>query len=239
MVGTVLAGSLVGAVLTALIQSIPSNAQGNVVEEILPVQASVLVTIREAPLRELFSVTTASGETAYGVKDKDFDPSYERVGFYSLWGDVPDQNLLQVAVLYCFRDRALTGSELEEIVLMDGDETLVTLNQKLVTTRAQNIEISPARSYQTYADPFYYPYWGGIYYGTSGFGGTGLVTSYLPAAECSFGGGRFDLLPVKDAIAQLPNKTLNVKLLFSNGLVENWRLGRGTVENMKELPTLQ
>jgi hypothetical protein len=44
---------------------------------------------------------------------------------------------------------------------------------------------------------------------------------------------------VQTAISQLPSKTLNVDLLFSNGQVETWRLGQGSVEAIKTLPSLQ
>ena len=66
-----------------------------------------------------------------------------------------------------------------------------------------------------------------------------LPATYFPAIECGLGGARFDLLPIRDEIAQLPNKRLEIKFIFSNGLVEKWRLGRGTVEALKELPTIR
>jgi len=211
-------------------------AQADVVEEILPASPSVLAAIREAPFSEVFTVTTATGEMAYGVKDKDFNPAYDLVGFYSLWADVPDQELLQAAVMYCILAPSLEGTELAEITLMDGDEALVTLNEKVVVTETEALEVSAPQAVTTYADPFYSPYWGGAYHG---FYGGAYTTTYEPAVDCSLGGARFNLLPVQAEIAQLPSKTLTVKLLFSNGQTETWKLGRGSVDAIKTLPSLQ
>jgi hypothetical protein len=46
---------------------------------------------------------------------------------------------------------------------------------------------------------------------------------------------RFDISQLTDQIAQLPNKTLQVQLLFSNGETKNWQLGGGTVQALKDL----
>jgi hypothetical protein len=218
------------------LDSVLNLAQADVVEEILPAAPSVLAAIREAPFSQVFAVTTATGDIGYGVKDKDFDPTYNMVGLYSLWADVPDQGLLQTAVMYCILNRSLEGAELEEITLMDGDTELVTLREKVVATGAREQEVSPAQTVTTYTSPFYSPYWGGAYYG---YYGSSYATTYVPAVNCSLGGARFNLLPVKAEIAQLPSKTLTVKLLFSDGQTETWRLGQGSVEAIKTLPSLQ
>lgn len=63
--------------------------------------------------------------------------------------------------------------------------------------------------------------------------------SYTPAIDCSAGTTRFDLAPVLDKIAALPNRTLQVQLLFSNGSVQNWQLGGKTVQALKSLPELK
>jgi hypothetical protein len=214
----------------------PSHAQEEVIQEILPVSTSVLAAIQEAPFSEVFTVTTVTGEVGYGVKDQDFDPAYDLVGFYSLWADAPEQGLLQTAVMYCILDPELEGAELESITLMDGDNALVTLDEKVAGTNTQEFEVAPQQTVTTYADPYYSPYWGGAYYG---LGGSTYTTTYVPAVDCSLGGARFDLSPVQAAIAQLPDTTLDVALVFSNGQTEMWRLGQGTVEAIKTLPSLQ
>lgn len=213
-----------------------NTVEDELLQEVLQLEADIIATILEAPFSELFTVTMADGLTGYGVKDQDFDPAYDGIGFYSLWGDVPDQELFQVAVFYCFRNPTLADTELEQVVLVDGDETLVTLDQKLIATQAQMIQVLPAR-YETtpFFDPFRDSTWGSIYSG----GGIDFGSVYLPAVDCSVGGGRFDLSPIKDEIAQLPSKTLEVRLLFSNGMMETWHLGESTVEQIKTLPTLQ
>lgn len=236
-----LASAIVGSGLLAGGASVANPrpddlAQADVVEEILPAAPSVLAAIREAPFSEVFTVTTATGETAYGVKDKDFNPTYELVGLYSLWADVPEQGLLQAAVMYCILDPSLEGTELAEITLMDGEEALVTLDEKGVATETETLEVAPPQTVTTYADPFYSPYWRS---GFHGFPGGTYVTTYEPAVNCSLGGARFNLLPVQAELAQLPSKTLNVQLLFSNGQTETWRLGQGSVAAIKTLPSLQ
>jgi hypothetical protein len=215
---------------------VPSYAQEEVIQEILPVSTSVLAAIQEAPFSEVFTVTTVTGEVGYGVKDQDFDPTYDLVGFYSLWADAPEQDLLQVAVMYCILDPELEGAELESITLLDGDNTLVTLDKKVAGTDTQEFEVAPQQFVTTYADPYYSPYWGSAYYG---LGGSTYTTTYVPAVDCSLGGARFDLLSVQAEIARLPETTLDVELLFSNGQTEMWRLGQGTVEALKMLPSLQ
>lgn len=211
-------------------------AQADVVEEILPAAPSVLAAIREAPFSEVFTVTTATGETAYGVKDKDFNPAYELVGLYSLWGDIPERGLLQAVVMYCILDPSLEGTELAEITLMDGETALVTLNEKVVATETETLEVAPPQTVTTFADPFYSPYWRS---GFHGFPGGTYITTYEPAVNCSLGGARFNLLPVQAELAQLPTTTLNVQLLFSDGQTETWRLGQSSVEAIKTLPSLQ
>ena len=236
--GTAIASLITLSGLAAALRIAPSYAQDNIQERILPLSPSVLAAIWEAPFSELFTVETADNATAYGVKDKDYDPGEPEIGFFSLWGDVPDRDRLQVAVKYCFpnRDIARSNAYLAEIILLDGADPLVTIDQELALTRAQMSEIQPAQYVRTYygASHFYDPFWNPYYLSPSS-----LPATYIPAIECSLGGARFDLMPVKDAIARFPNKRLKVKLIFSNGLVENWHLGRGTVKALKELPTIR
>ena len=224
--------------LAAALQSAPSYAQPSIQERILPLPPSVLAAIWEAPFSEVFTVQNADNDTAYGVKDKDYSPREPQIGFFSLWGDVPAQNRLQVAAKYCFPNREIAQSNayLAEIVLLDDGEPLVTIDQEIVLTRAEVSEIQPAQYVRTYygSNHFYDPFWNPYYLSPPSISAT-----YVPAIECSLGGARFDLMPVRDALAQLPDKRLQIKLIFNNGLVENWHLGRGTVRALKELPTIR
>lgn len=242
--GTVWAIALLGWGFGALLQPASVRAQSNVerelLQEVLPLGSDVLAAIRKAPYSQLFSVTLDNGATGYGVKDRDFSAKYNDVGFYSLWGDMPEQNLLQAAVFYCFRNPDLADAELEKVILMDGDRPLVTLEQSTIATPAQTVEVVPER-YEpiVYSDPFDDPFWGFIYDRRGRWHYRHIRTIHVPAVECSMGASRFDLLPVKEAISQLPEQTLNVQLIFSNGFVENWRLGRKTVQQLQNLPTLR
>jgi hypothetical protein len=194
----------------------------------------VLAKIREAPFSKLFTVGPA-----YAVKDRDYQGSQSQIGFFSLWADIPDRNLLQVAVQYCLSDREIASSyaHLAEIILMDGDRQLVTID-KAINERVAEVKTVQPEQYvpgtffasNTFYDPFWDPLWNSYGYATA---------TYIPPVECSFGRSRFDLMPVKEAIAQLPDKTLNVKLLFNNGITQEWRLGRKTVEIIKEFPTIR
>ena len=57
----------------------------------------------------------------------------------------------------------------------------------------------------------------------------------LPTVTCNAGSNQFDLTKLASAIAQLPNRTLQVKLVFSNGEIQNWHLGKATVQAIKNL----
>lgn len=209
-------------------QSSPMTEQSP--EQLSP---EVLEKIREAPFSELFTVSSA-----YAVKDRDYKASQSQIGFFSLWADIPERDFLQVAVQYCLQDQNIADSNtyLAEIILMDGDRPVVTIDKAIKERVAQAKTVQPGRYQTTYfvTSPFYDPYWAPSWnnYGYA-------RASYLPPVECSFGRSRFDLTPVIEAIAQLPNKTLNVKLLFNNGMTEKWRLGSQTVEVLKQFPTIK
>lgn len=232
--------------ITALDRSLPGYAQQNrnveseLIQQVISLPAEGLAAIREAPFSEQFIIPAQDGIEVQAVKDKDFDPDHDGIGFYSLWGSVPEYDVFQASVFYCFQNPSLVGADLEKVTLMDGDEVLLTMDQKFVTTAAETVEVSPEQ-YETiqYSDPFYDPYWGG--WGRYPYGGNFAPrvttrTVYFPAVDCSVGGGRFDLASVKDQISTLPDKTLDVRLLFSNGVAETWRLGRGSVREIRSLP---
>ena len=243
---TLLTASVACAGTVLLTQFSPSYAQENrnveseLLQQVISLPAEGLAAIREAPFSEQFIIPAQNGIEVQAVKDKDFDPDYDGIGFYSLWGSVPEYDVFQASVFYCFRNPSLVGADLETVTLMDGDEVLLTMDQKFVTTVAENVEVSPER-YETiqYSDPFYDPFWGG--WGRYPYGGNFAPrvttrTVYFPSVDCSVGGGRFDLASVRDQIPNLPDKTLDVRILFSNGVVETWRLGRGTVRELRNLP---
>jgi hypothetical protein len=42
-------------------------------------------------------------------------------------------------------------------------------------------------------------------------------------------------MPLRNALPQLPNETLTMKLLFSNGMTSYWQIGGDTVAALEEL----
>jgi len=65
-----------------------------------------------------------------------------------------------------------------------------------------------------------------------------IQTVYISTVQCISGGSRFNLMPVKTQLAQLPVKTLQVEFVFSNGSVQKAKLGQGIVSAIKQLPTV-
>lgn len=230
-----------GLLATGLAWALPlqtTYAQGNVQETVLPVAPSVLAAIREAPFSEMFSVSTPNAGQAFAIKDQDFQGSNPQIGVVSLWADAPDIDLLQVALRYCLPDEAIarTDAHLVEVELRLNGQTLVTIDQPAVSTDASLYEVEPERYVTTtvYPSTFYDPFWNPYSYSTPYY-----TSTYSPAVNCSLGGSRLDLNPVRAELAALPNETLDMRLLFSNGMTSNWRLGRGTVSALKQLPSIQ
>ncbi|TVQ43938.1 MAG: hypothetical protein EA365_11410 [Gloeocapsa sp. DLM2.Bin57] len=215
--------------------TIPVLAQ-NTQDQVAPLDPFVLTEIRDAPFSEIFTIEDINGDRAYLIKDRDFLPSNNNFSVITLWGDIPEQNILQVIVRYCLPNLTLGTEEayLSELIILDGDEVLLTLNHEIARTLANPRRISPSQRIPTFLnnpfdDPFFNPFY--------------LEQSSTPATipspvECSFGGNRFDLTEFKDVIAQLPEQTLTLRLVFSNGVVENWRLGRKTVQQLPKLPSI-
>ena len=233
--------TFIAASLAIGIEQLSAHSQRNLQETILPgVQPSVLTAIREAPYSETFRIDTPKAGVAFGIKDRDYKASNDEIGVLSLWADAPEIDLLQVALRYCLPDQklALSNAYLTEIQLSLKNELLVKINQPAVSTRAVLYEVAPARyipndyvyAHSAFRDSFWNPYSYTTSYRSS---------TYVPAVNCSLGGSRLDLNPVKDAIAALPKQTLNMRLVFSNGMTADWRLGKGTVAALKELPTIQ
>lgn len=221
-------GNGYGAMFTFI--AVQAQSAPNQGSKLSPEQLS---QIRKAPFSKMFTVGSL-----YAVKDKDFRASENRIGFFSLWGDVPSRNLLQVAVQYCFDNQEIATSKayLAEMIIMDDDKDrpLVRIDKGINAVVAQVETVEP-KEYVPYVtspfyDPFWDPFWGGFAYSSA---------TYLPPVQCSFGRSRFDLSPVKNVIARLPNKNLKVQLLFSNGISQNWHLGSKTVEELKKLPTIK
>ncbi|NMF82097.1 hypothetical protein [Nodosilinea sp. P-1105] len=198
----------------------------------------VLAEIRQGPFSQTISL--ADG-VAFAIKDKDYVPSMPAMGVFSLWADVPDWQRLEMVMKYCVSNLQIVHNQasLVEVELLAGDTSLATLDQVLESGPARISEVEPPQvssvNTAVYYDPFYNTYFASPF--TFGVAYAPMVT--LPAVDCSAGTTRFDLMPVREALATLPSQTLTMRLLFSDGNTENWRLGRGTVNALKELPSVQ
>lgn len=233
--GKAIAAIGIMAGIASLTHALPSVAQDDAPEFTVEILPSVLAEIREAPFSELFTVADGKG---YAVKDKDYLASEPYMGFFSLWANVPEDDRLGVAVRYCFEDTDLAraNAELVQMTLSDGDADLVVIDEVVSTEAAALNEIRSPRqsnvSTRFYYDPFYDPF----YYSPFSFGVSYSPSTYIPGVECSEGSAIFNLDAVRSELAALPNETLQVRLLFSNGATEYWQLGGGTVSELKNLP---
>ncbi|ELR98280.1 hypothetical protein [Gloeocapsa sp. PCC 73106] len=224
-----------GIAFSTLAKSLPVYPQ-NTQEQVAPIAPSVLAEIRKAPFSQLFTVEDFDGDRAYVIKDRDFKGSNSDFNVITLWGDVPDRDIFQVIIRYCLNNRDLAGEQasLTQLIIADGEEILLDLTNPVAATRANFRQLSSSQVFvrsrnDPFGDPFMNPFQ---------FHGTTTMATYVPPVECSFGGSRFDLSEVREAIANLPDKTLDLRLFFSNGVVETWRLGRGTVQQLQQLPTI-
>ena len=157
-------------------------------------------------------------------------------GVYTLWGDIPSEERLILVLIYCVPNLDLTrqGAVLEDVTLLQGSDEVLRIDDKLHASYSRREQVSAGR----HTNAFYDPYIGRAFSTNPNYNSFYHGSTYSPPAVCSSGLATFDLMPVRDTIAQLPNRTLTLRLTFSNGSVENWRLGRRTVEALKELPTI-
>lgn len=198
-------------------------------------------SISKAPYSQVFFTGSA-----YAVKDHDFKGDNRSIGFSTVWIENPTKGKFQVGVRYCLPDTSLadSGISLTSLVLMNKNQPLVTIDQSIKTTSAQQKEISPSYYINGLGDPFWEnsAFYGGIdpfWEDWDDLDDLGDASpTYVPAATCSAGGSRFDISKLASAIAKLPPQTLQVKLVFSNGATSDWRLGEKTVQALKDLLTI-
>ena len=204
--------------------------------------------IGKAPYSKVFFTGSA-----YAVKDHDFKGDNPSIGFSTVWIENPTKGRFHVGVRYCLPDSSLAtaGTSLSSVVLMNKNQPLLKINQLVKATSVQEKVLSPGYYTSELGDPFWNndvfyngidPFWGDWNdFDDPIEAGPAYVppATYVPAATCSAGSSRFDISQVASAIAQLPPKTLQVKLVFSNGATSDWRLGDKTVQALKELLTLR
>lgn len=192
------------------------------------------ISVKQAPFSQVFFTGSV-----YAVKDKDYEPSEPSIGFFSLWSANPANNQLLVTARYCLPTYSLTAANahLSAIALLDKKQTLVTIDQSIEENLAHLREIQPGFTIPSHGfgdpfdDQFLNPLDENFDYA---FGGI-----HQPAVACSSGSNRFDLTRLADALSRLPNQTIQVKLVFSDGETQNWHLGKATVKAIKDLVSIR
>ncbi len=198
--------------------------------------------------------------SAYVIKDKDFNPAQPKQGFFTTWLFDPSQkDLFQLQARYCVpnSDIEAGGPTLKQVDLLDNNQVLVSVEQEVAATPAARQTIEPGYYSGGGYGGFGGGYGGGLYdgvyprgyglgrgyYGRGyGYGGGYLRQSipvYRPPVTCATGTTGFDLTPIADRLASLPDRTLKVRLHFSNGEVSSWQLGANTVREIKRLVNIR
>lgn len=204
--------------------------------------------ISKAPYSRVFFTGSA-----YAVKDHDFKGDDPSIGFSTVWIENLTKGRFHVGVRYCLSDNSLanSGNSLSSIVLMNKNQPLLKIDQLIKATSVQEKVLSPGYYTTGLGDPFWNndvfysgidPFWGDWdNFDDPVVAGPAYIPPavYVPAATCSAGSSRFDISQLASAIAQLPPKTLQVKLVFNNGATSQWRLGDKTVQALKDLITLR
>ncbi len=199
------------------------------------------ISVDQAPYSQLFFTGSE-----YAVKDADYNVNNSAIGVETVWSTNPTKQRSQVAVRYCLPNFRLTddnptGAALTKIVLLADQQSIVTINQRLAYTPTIARVIRPAQYQYPDLSDFYDPFilrtdvLGRPISNNFAFNLGNFPTGYLPEATCSYGTARFDITPVAATLAQAPAKTLQMQLVFSNGVSETWHLGSKTVQILKDL----
>ncbi|AGY59833.1 hypothetical protein [Gloeobacter kilaueensis] len=192
-----------------------------------------------------YSQLLASG-TAYVIRDKDYNPQQPQSGFFTTWiYNARAAAPLQVRANFCVPEKSIADAppaQLENIDLLDSGKLLVRIDKSLAATPANVRVVQPG--YYTGGSrigPVYdgFAYWGGRPYWRSPYWG-GYAYDYTPPlyhppVSCATGSAAFDLQSEIPALTKLPEKTLAVRLQFSDGETSNWHLGADTVRELKRL----
>lgn len=197
--------------------------------ELTAIAFTTATPVKQAPFSKVFFTGSV-----YAVKDKDYEPSEPSIGFFSLWSKDPTNNYLQVTVQYCLPTNSLTAADahLTAIVLLNNKQPLITIDRSVAESQAQLRLVEPGyyNSPHGFGDPFDDQFLNPLDERLDNVFGV-----HLPTVTCIAGSNQFDLTKLTDAIAQLPNRTLQVKLVFSDGATQNWHLGKATVQAIKNL----
>ncbi|OKH43736.1 hypothetical protein NIES2101_29785 [Calothrix sp. HK-06] len=221
---------LVNITSTLLVCSI-TTPQSTVAENAIATASS----IDKAPYSKVFTTGTV-----YAVRDHDFEGSEPSIGVSTFWVKKPADKQFLLGVRYCIPENSLIDSDatLTSMMLLKDNKPLVTFEQPIKVTPAHQrvIQTSIVGSAYGFWEPGTYWYNDGFYddFGNP-FWSSGAA---LPSVTCSAGSGRFNIASFTNTISQLTSETLQMKLTFSNGAISQWRLGKKTVQALKELITI-
>ncbi|MBW4692681.1 MAG: hypothetical protein KME27_13055 [Lyngbya sp. HA4199-MV5] len=201
-----------------------------------PVQAKdAIVTatsIKQAPYSQVFRTGSV-----YAVRDHDYKGSEPQIGVSTLWSKNLARGTLSLGVRYCVPESVMVGSSasLAKLVLLKNDQPLVTVDQPIKATPSYQRVVQSASVVPDFG--FWVPdtSWGNGAFWDDIDEPFWSNTTALPSVTCNAGSSRFDLAPLTSAIAQLPDQTLQMQLVFSNGATSQWKLGQKTVQALKNL----
>lgn len=192
------------------------------------------LTVDRAPYNQL----VRSGRL-YLVKDRDFDREWPQQGIRTAWLYVPPRDeapdRLELRADYCLKGlaAATTNTYLQRIDLIEGERVLVSMEDGIGAQAAADPVLAPQAYAQNPYDTrqvasgvFVYP---PRYYYSYPF------PTYHLNEDCASDLAGFDLAPIANALARLPEKSLGLRLHFSNGLVSNWGINGTTIQALKRL----
>ncbi|MBW4444703.1 MAG: hypothetical protein KME10_26585 [Plectolyngbya sp. WJT66-NPBG17] len=221
----------------AFVTSLAVTGSAIVATSLAYADSSVATTsIQHAPYSQVFYTGSV-----YAVKDQDYQPSNPKLGFFSVWSKNPAKNNLRVSVRYCLKDQALSdpGNGLTQMTVLNNNQPLLIINRVVAEKPAHEKETSPGyyersdlQDFDWFDDPFTWelPYDEDL---------DSFSPIYSPPTFCNACLTQFEISPLKNEIAQLPDQTLQVQLSFSNGENQIWHLGRGTVQALKRLVAIR
>lgn len=204
-----------------------------------PIQAedtiATAASIDKAPYSQVFYTGSV-----YAVRDHDYRGSDPAIGVSTLWSRNPAEDNLSVGVRYCVPQSDLIGSNtlLTKLVLSNNNQLLVTIDQSVAETPSYQRVVRDATTASEFG--FWDPgaYWGDDDFWNGFDDDFWIDDATSPPVVCTAGSSRFNITPLASTIAQLPPETLQMTLIFSNGVTSQWKLGQKTVQALKGLLAL-
>ncbi|MFB2895859.1 hypothetical protein ACE1CI_23365 [Aerosakkonemataceae cyanobacterium BLCC-F50] len=195
-------------------------------------EIATVSSIKKAPYSQVFYTGSI-----YAVRDHDYKGSEPKIGVSTLWSKNSANGNLSLRVRYCVPSGALIGStaSLSKLVLLSNNQSLVTIAQPVQTTPSYQRVIQNATAVPGLGFWDSDTYWGNDAFWDGIDEPFWSDAATLPSVTCSAGSSQFNIDPLANTIAQLPDQTLQMKLIFSNGETSDWKLGQKTVQALKDL----